>query len=164
MAISANTQRPVRIPSSGITTRLLPLAGYTNYGAGSVAHTVYKGSVVISDVSDTDGYFSKMGAASGAVGDIFGGIAIERQDVGSGDAADGSKWVTVAVDGVWAFPKGAIAQTDIGAPIYVSDDGTAVTAVGAGANQWIGYLVEVDATYAWIDISRATGMVNVAVA
>ena len=49
--------RPFRSPPGGIMTRELPLAGYTNFGASAAEHTIYKGSVVICDVSDTDGYY-----------------------------------------------------------------------------------------------------------
>ena len=159
--LSANKQRPVRLPPGGFQFEKLPLAGYTNFGSGSTAHTVYKGSVVVCDVSDTDGYFRACPLSSSvnlASGDVFGGIAVERQDVTSSDTADGSKEVTVIRNGVWGFAKGSLAQTDVGAPIYASDDDT-VTTTGSN-NLWIGTLVGVDDTYAWVDISRAAGMPN----
>jgi len=139
------------------------MAGYTNFGGGSTTHSIYKGSVVISDVSDTDGYFRAMPLSSStaaASGDVFGGIALERQDVAATDTADGSVKVTCAQDGVWGFPVGSLAATDLGAAIYASDDQTATTT--SANNLWIGYLVEVDSTYAWVDISRATGRTNTA--
>jgi hypothetical protein len=154
----------IQLPHRGVDPRRfvkLPLAGYTNFGAGSVAHTVYHGSVVVCDVSDTDGYFRACPAGAttnSAAGDIFGGIALERVDVTSSNTADGSKEVTVARDGVWGFAKGSVAQTDVGAAIYASDDQTVTTT--STNNFWIGYLVEVDSTYAWVDISRAAGMAN----
>ncbi|RMD64632.1 hypothetical protein D6833_04170 [Candidatus Parcubacteria bacterium] len=161
--LTANKNRPVRLPAGGITTRLLPLAGYTNFGAGNTAHTVYKGSLVMCDVSDTDGYFRAVPDTSvtpAAAGDIFGGIALEKQEVTSGDTADGSKKVTVAVDGVWGFPVGSIAITDIGAPAYASDDDTITTT--ATNNLWVGTIVDRDATYVWVDISHAAGRTNTA--
>jgi len=160
--LTANVQRPVQIPAGGLTTRALPLAGYTNFGDGSTEHTVYKGSLVVCDVSDTDGYFraapltSSVAAASG---DVIGGIALEKVKVTSDDAGDGSKKVTVAVDGVWGFPKNSLAVTDIGAAIYTSDDGNTVTTTST-SNWWIGTLVDVDGTYAWVDISHAAGRTN----
>ena len=55
--LSASKDRPVKLPPGGVHTAAVKLAGYTNFGDGNTAHTVYKGSVVICDVSDTDGYF-----------------------------------------------------------------------------------------------------------
>lgn len=159
--LAANVSRPYRLPSSGITLRALQLAGYTNFHTGSLTHTVYKGSVVVCDVSDTDGYFRACPLSSSvnlAAGDIFGGIAMERVDVTADNTADGSKKVSVAVDGIWAFPIGSLAITDLGAPIYASDDNTVTTT--STNNIWIGTLVDVDATYAWVDIAHAAGKLN----
>jgi len=158
--MTANVQRPVRLPAGGLTTRLLPLAGYTNFGGGSTAFTVFKGAVVACDVSDTDGYFRDGDSGvTWASGDIFGGVALEKQAVTSDNTADGSVLVSVAVDGVWGFPKNSLAQTDVGAPVYATDDG-AVVGSSSSNTLWIGDLTEVDATYAWIDISRAAGKPN----
>jgi hypothetical protein len=154
--LSANKQRPVRIPPGGLNTAEVKLAGYTNFGAGTLAHTVYKGSIVICDVSDTDGYFracplsSSVNAASG---DIFGGVAAEKVDVTSADTADGSKKCTVYREGVWGFPKGGCAITDIGAPAYASDDDT-ITPTSTN-NFFVGDIVDVDDTYVWVNIARA---------
>lgn len=158
-ALSANKSRPVLVPAGGLTMRKLPLAGYTNFGSGSTAHTVYQGGPVASDVSDTDGYFRAVSSGvTWASGDVFGGISVEKQSVTSSDTADGSVEVSVFVNGIWAFPIGSIAITDIGAPIYVSDDDTATTS--STNTLWIGLLVAVDATYAWIDIAAAAGRAN----
>lgn len=159
--LTANKNRPLKLPSGGLTTRKLKLAGYTNFGAGTLTHSVYKGSVLVCDVSDTDGYYRACPLSSSvnlASGDIFGGIALERQDVTSSDTADGSVEVTAAVNGVWGFPVASLAITDIGAPIYASDDASVTTT--STNNLWIGHLVDVDGTYAWIDIARAAGMPN----
>lgn len=159
--LSANVARPCRLPSGGITTRALGLAGYTNFGSGNTEHTVYKGSIVVCDVSDTDGYFRACPLSSSvalAGGDIFGGLALEKQDVTSDNTDDGDVKVTVAVDGVWGFPVGSLAITDIGAPAYASDDATVTTT--STDNLWIGDIVDVDANYVWVDISRAAGRLN----
>lgn len=157
--LSHNKQRAVRIPACGLTTRALPLAGYTNYGSGSTSHTVYKGGVLICDVSDTDGYFSRLASGTTVAStDIFGGIAAEKQVVGSSDAADGSKRVTAYVDGTWAFAKGSIAITDIGAVAYATDDDT-ITTTNTGFLA-IGIIVDVDSSYAWVDISDYAGKVS----
>lgn len=159
--LTANKMRPVRLDHGELKKRLLPLAGYTNFGSGTTAHTVYKGSIVVCDVSDTDGYYRACPLSSSvnsAAGDIFGGVAAERQDVTSADTADGSKLVSVYINGVWAFPVGSLAITDVGAPAYASDDNTITTT--STNNYWCGYIVDVDASYVYVDISRAAGMLN----
>lgn len=157
--LTANRQRPY----SGMTPakcRRLPLAGYTAYGAGNTAFTVYKGALVACDVSDTDGYYANADSAvTWVAGDIFGGVALERVDVTSSHTANGSLYITVATDGVWGFPVASIAQTDIGAPCYVVDDGQVPQTSSTDA-LWIGTIVGVDATYVYVDISRAAGMPN----
>lgn len=154
--LTANKQRPVRLPAGGLSTAVVKLAGYTNFSGGSTAHTVYNGSVVVCDVSDTDGYFracplsSSVNAASG---DIFGGVALEKVAVTSTDTADGSKTVTVARNGVWGFAVGSVAITDIGAAAYASDDTTITTT--STNNFFVGDIEDVDATYVWVNIARA---------
>lgn len=154
--LSTNVQRPVRLPSGGLTTAVVKLAGYTNFGGGSTAHTVYTGSLVVCDVSDTDGYFracplsSSVNAASG---DIFGGVSLEKIAVTSSDTADGSKLCTVARNGVWGFAVGSVAITDIGAAAYASDDQTITTT--STNNFFVGDIEDVDATYVWVNIARA---------
>lgn len=159
--LTANKQRPCLLPSGGLTTRSLRLAGYTNFTSTASEHTVYKGSIVICDVSDTDGYFRAApltSSVNAAAGDIFGGVALEKVKVTSTDLADGSKKVTVAVDGVWGFPVGSVAITDVGAAAYASDDATVVTATTN--NFWVGRIVDVDATYVWVDIAPAAGQLR----
>lgn len=151
-------------PNRGVDPRhfvALPVAGYTNFGGGNTVHNIYKGGVVICDVSDTDGYFRACPLTSStnlASGDIFGGIALEAVTIGTNDTADGAKTVTVARDGVWAFPVSGLAVTDVGAAVYASDDQTITTT--STNNIWVGYLAYVDDTYAWVDISKAAGMAN----
>lgn len=157
--LTANKQRPVRVPPGGLEIRRFPMAGYTNYGAGNTAHTIYKGAPVICDVSDTDGYVRSTAAALAvAATDIFLGIAIERQDVLSGDTADGSVEVSVAVNGVWGFPVNGLAVTDLGATVFMTDSDLP-QAASAGKIA-IGKLVAIDATYAWVDIHDYAGKVS----
>jgi len=159
--LTANMQRPVKPISAGVSTRALPLAGYTNFGGGNTAHTVYHGSMLVSDVSDTDGYFRAVPLTSGtnmAAGDIFGGVAMEKQSVTSTNTADGSVLVTAARNGVWGFAVGSLAQTDIGAAAYATDDQTISTT--SSNNLWVGYIEGVDATYVWVNIAPAFLMAN----
>lgn len=152
-ALTTDKQRQYRLPTGGLETRQVRLAGYTNFGGGNTAHTVYKGAVVVCDVSDTDGYFSAAQSGGKETGDIFGGIAMERQVIGQNDLADGVKVLKVAIDGEWAFDKGSLTLADIGASIYASDDNTITTT--ATNNFLIGHLVDVD-DVAWVDISGYT--------
>ena len=161
--LSANKQRNPKASVGEIHTAVLRLAGYTNFGGGSTAHEVYKGSLMVCDVSDTDGYFRAVPLTSGtnmASGDIFGGVALERQSVTSSDTADGSILCTVARDGVWPFAKGGLAITDIGAPAYASDDDTITTT--STNNLWCGIIEDVDATYVYVNIAPAFMRTNTA--
>ena len=161
--LAQNVQRPVKLAHGDLQRALVPLAGYTNFGAGNTGHTVYKGAIVVSDVSDTDGYFRGVpatGTTAMVAGDIFGGIAAEKQVVDSSTLADGAVELSVYRNGLWGFPKGSIAQTDIGAPVYATDDNTiSLTSTNA---LWIGYLEGVDATYAWVNIEPAFLRANAA--
>lgn len=154
--LTGNKQRPVKLAHGELTTMEIPLAGYTNFGGGSTGHTVFKGALMVCDVSDTDGYFRAVPLSSSvnmATTDIFGGIAAERQDVGASDTADGSVTLTVYRNGQWGFAKGSIAQTDIGAAAYASDDDTISTT--DTNNLWVGIIEAVDATYVWVNIEPA---------
>lgn len=159
--MTQDAQRPYRgVTEARITA--LPLAGYTNFAGGSTAHTVYKGSVVVCDVSDTDGYFRACPLSSSinlTTSDIFGGIAVEHAEVTSSNTADGSVSCAVARDGIWAFPVGAVAQTDVGAPAFASDDQT-ITTTNTN-NLRVGYIVGVDSTYVYVEIEKAVGIANV---
>ena len=149
-ALSANIDRPVRIPPGGIRTAKVKLAGYTNRAGGNVAFTCYKGAVIACDITDTDGYFGPMDF-NAATGDIFGGIAMSKQAVTSVDTADGSVEITVAINVTWGFPVGGCAITDLGAIAYASDDGTITPASSNALN--IGTIVDVDATYVWVELA-----------
>lgn len=148
-ALSNDAQRPVKLPPGGLRTVKVPLAGYTNYGGGNTGYSVYKGSILMCDVTDTDGYFAPK-AANAAAGDIFGGIAVEGQVVDASTLADGSVECSVLASGVVGFPKGALAQTDIGAIAYASDDNT-ITTTNTN-NLPIGIIERVDDVYAWVRI------------
>ncbi len=151
--LAVSKDRPVKLPAGGLDTFKLPLAGYTNFASGSTAHAVYKGSLVICDVSDTDGYFRAIGSGvNAASGDMPGGIAMEEKKVTASDLADGSVWVTVARNGIWGFAQGSIAQTDVGAVAYASDDDTITTT--SSNNYVVGRIVGVSDGLVWIDISR----------
>lgn len=151
--LTADKQRPVRIPPGGLDTRSLPL--------DNLNETIYKGSVVVSDVSAQDGYFRAMPAATSTAatsGDIFGGIALHQQSITTSDSV-GDYEVTVARNGVWGFDANSgFAITDIGAAVYVSDDDTPTTA--SLNNLWIGYIDDYDSDYVWVDIEPAAGMTN----
>ena len=157
--LTANKMRPVRLPPGGLQFRKCKLAGYTNFGGGSTAFTVYKGAVVFSDSDDTDGYFRDGDSAvTYASTDVFGGIAIEQQSVTASDTADGTVSVTVAVNGEWGFPIASLTQTDIGAVVYAADDDAVQSATSDALA--IGILTDVDSTYAWIDITGYAGKVS----
>ena len=151
--LAADKQRPVRLAHGELKFEVLPLAGYTNFHTGTLEHAAYKGSGMVCDVSDTDGYFRACpsgASVASASGDIFGGIAMEQQKVTSVDLADGLIECGVARNGVWGFAKGSLAITDIGAPAYLSDDDTISTT--STNNYWCGYIEDVDDTYVWINI------------
>lgn len=155
--LSSDCNRLYKLPPGGLKERQLPLAGYTLFEGGSTTYTVYKGALVFCDANDTDGYFRPVDSAVAVTtADVFGGIAMEQIAITSSDAANGSRKVTVAVNGEWAFAIGTIAITDIGAPIYASDDTTVTTS--SNDTLAIGILTNVDSTYAWVDITDYAGL------
>ena len=159
--LSANKTRPVKVPPGGLKFRVLPLAGYTNFSGGNAENIVYKGSIVVCDVNDTDGYYHApvaIGTTAAAAEDVIGGIAMEKVSVLAANTANGAKSVTVAVNGVWAFAIGLLDITDIGAPAYAQDDDS-VTDSNTDA-WWIGFIVDVDDDYIWVNIAPACGHVN----
>lgn len=157
--LSASRDLPKRLPPQGLRIESLPLAGYTNFGAGTVEHTVYKHGIVMCDVSDTDGYFSELLTATTVTNvDVFGGVAIEKQKVTTLDLTDGSVRASCAVNGVWGFPVGSLAVTDLGAVAYATSDTVITTGTSAGLA--IGIIKEVDSSYAWVDIEDYAGKVS----
>lgn len=157
--MSANITRPFK---GEVYHQRYGLVGYTNYQSGSTAYTAYKGAIMMLDVSDVDGYAQPMvSTITAASGDVFLGIAEEKVSVTASDTADGTKNILIATAGIWGFPKGALAVTDIGAPIYATDDQT-ITTTSSNA-LCIGTLVNVDDTYAWVKICVQAGHANTAV-
>jgi len=159
--LTANKEVPVKAAHGAQRTRKLPLVGYTTL---TTTHEVYKGSIVICDQSISDGYFRACpasGSINSTTSDIFGGISMERVSVTASDAGDGSKSVTVLINGAVGFPIGSLTVTEIGAPIYAVDD----QLVGSSSSNtyWVGTLVNVDSTYAWVDITHAVGRPNSAI-
>src|SRR5581483_376685 len=130
------------------------------YGVkGGVAATIYKGGIILQDVSDSQYAQKHQSTITAAATDVFLGIAAEGISVAASDA-DGAKTVRVWRKGVFAFAKGALTIGDRGKAVYASDDHT-ITLTSTN-NLWIGYLVDVDSTYAWVEIDRAAGMLNAA--
>lgn len=151
MAVLTNSKhRPVRLPSGGVEFGTVQLAG-------TAVEEIYIGSVLWSD--GADGYFAAYDTTAAVAADIFGGVSLERISVVAADA-DGDKVASAAMDGIWGFAVGAIVVTDIGAAAYAEDDD--VVGVTLLNNLWIGYVVDVDATFAWIDISDAALRANTA--
>ena len=156
--MTASTSRRYKGPTY---PQVYGCVGYTDYQDSAAEYTIYKGAVVIIDVSDVDGYAQPMQSGiTAAAGDVFLGVALEEVEITSSDTAQGDVEVLVARDGVWAFAKASLTVTDIGAPIDATDDQVVATSGGI----WIGTLVDVDDTYAWIDIGHAAGHVNSAAA
>lgn len=140
----------------GAKTLPFRMAGYTNFGGGNTEYTIYKYAFVFCDVSDTDGYVRDMDSGvTVATGDVFTGIAAERQSITSTNTADGAKLISCYVDGIWGAPKGGVAITDLGATLFADDDNV-VTTTSTG-NLAIGKVVDVDSTYVWFDISDYAG-------
>jgi len=162
--LTANKTRPVKAPPGGCKFRELPLAGYTNYYGGNVENIVYKGSIVVCDITDTPGYYHApiaIATTNAAADDVIGGIAMEKKSVLAANTADGSKHITVAVDGVWKFEnQDTLTIADEGKPAYAEDDDR-VNATSTNA-WWIGYIINVDADFIWVDIKPACGALNVA--
>lgn len=160
--LTQDVSRPVRghTPQKDVVYRL---AGYTNQGSGNETEEIYKGSLVIVDISDSTGGYARACPATGSIAlttsDIFCGIAQHAQSVTSSNTADGSKTVRCAQDGVWAFAKASLTLADIGKNIYSTDDAGTLTVTSTDA-LWVGVLVDLDDTYAWVDISRAAGRLN----
>ena len=159
--LTQNIQYQTILPPGGLFLISQPMAGFTNFGGGTEAHTVYKGSLTVCDVSDTDGYIRAVPLTSSvnmAGGDIFTGVAAEQQKVTSADLADGSVEVSLYINGIWGFAVGSLAVDDIGAAMYASDDQTVTSS--SSNTLWIGYLVKVEDSKAWVDISLAVNRPN----
>ena len=108
--------------------------------------TIYKGALVV----DLDtGYASAGADASGA---LFLGVAVEKEDNSSG--GDAGKAVRVNKKGTYIFSKTTAVQTDVGLPMYITDDQTVATS--SSHSVLAGYCVDVpDSSHVRIRIDAA---------
>jgi ligand-binding sensor domain-containing protein len=156
--LSANIHRPHK---GHVEDLAYGLVGYTNYQGGSAGYTAYKGAPMIFDVSNVDGYVQPLlTTITPASGDVFLGLAQEKKVIDSTITADNAEKILVARKGIFGFPKGSIAVTDIGAPAYMTDSNTVITS--SSNSLWIGTIVGLDDTYVWVDIGDAAGRANTA--
>lgn len=140
-------------PNQGVTPALdLPVLLM-----GGTAFKIYKGAVVYSPVAGAG--YARNFAGGGAAADAFLGVAAEYKDVLATDVA-GAQACRVFRNGLHAFPIGTLVRGDLGKQVYVTTDQDLSLLAAAGANLWIGHLADIDAQYAWVDISRAAGMLN----
>ena len=154
--MTQNVTRPVK---GTVENQVYGLVGYTDRGGGSEAYTSFKGAIMAIDVSDIDGYVQPhQSGITSASGDVFVGIAEEQVSVTSSDTSQGDKSILCLTKGTVGFPVGSITVTDLGAPIYASDD-DAITTTSSN-NLWIGRLINVDSINAWVRIDNATGTTN----
>jgi len=155
------TQNVTRPTKGDMEDQRYGMVGFTDRGGGNEAYTAFKGAVMIMDVSDIDGFVQpNQSGITSASGDVFVGMAKEQISVTSTDTAQGDQTILCLSKGVVGFLIGSLTVTDIGAPIYASDD-DAITTTSSN-NQWIGTLVNVDTINAWVDIGHAAGRTNTA--
>lgn len=101
------------------------------YGAGEINDLPVKGSTKIyegSPVGDSSGYARNL-----ASGDQFRGFALEQADNSSG--SDGDITVRVRKRGLISLAVTSVAVTDVGRPVYASDNDTFAL---AGVGSYIG--------------------------
>lgn len=75
-----------------------------------------------------------------AAGDLFAGVAYEECDNSAG--ADGARACRVYTQGDFNAALAGAAQTDVGKPVFASDDGT-LTFAGGGNASYVGRCVDV---------------------
>ena len=110
--------------------------------------TLYKETLISARVADGYAYSSRSGTAT----DIFLGVAMETKTNG---AVAGATLLKVWKEGIFVFNASGLAQTDIGAAVYASDNDT-VTKTSTN-NQLVGYITEVlSASLCRVRINRAT--------
>ena len=136
-ALTTDAQRPIRGVYETAHVQLSGSAG-----------TVYKGAILVQDVSALDGY-AIPAAGTAATGDIFCGVNLGRVKVASG-SGNGDYKALVISKGRVGFPVGSFAQADTGSIVYASDDNT-ITTTSTG-NFRVGKIVEVDSDYAWVEV------------
>lgn len=149
-ALTMNKQRPVQYPNGGLAFQSQPLQGYTNYGS---AYTAYHGAIMGIDATDASGYVQPAAGFTPTTGDIFAGIASERQDVTANETSDGAKVISVIKNGVWGFAVGSLTQANVGSKAYAHDDDSVDATSSSGL--YIGEIVAIDSTYVWVDIAPA---------
>src|SRR5436190_19261650 len=110
MSLSANRDLPRFVEQE---LRTLKVKGSTH---------IYKGGFV--GIDRASGYARPL-----TVGDLFAGVAYEEGDNSSGSSGDIS--VRVYTQGDFQAALSGAAQTDVGKPIFASDDGT-LTFAGGG--------------------------------
>ncbi|MCL4514143.1 MAG: hypothetical protein M1379_00890 [Firmicutes bacterium] len=126
----------------------------TAYGVAAGAK-IFAGSLVCLNAA---GYAAP---AADTAGFRFAGVA--KQYVDNTAGANGEQVIEVWVDGRFPFDAAAMAVTDIGIPVFVSDDQTVAKATANGVG--CGIIAEVEsATKVWLDISRLRAQTQASVA
>lgn len=115
MALSADTPRAYELGNQNT----LPVKGLAK---------IYEGAAV----GDSSGYARNLTA-----GDAFRGFALRQAD-NSGSATNGAINVTVVTEGKAQITITGVAITDVGKPVYASDDGTFT--LTTGSNSKIGWV------------------------
>ncbi len=135
--MSALTQDRATSYREGIEVEF-PVAAATKIYAGAMVCVNAAGFAV--PAADTSGY-------------RFVGVALEQADNGAG--ANGARVLRVRRVGVFEFNAAALAQSDVGDPMYAMDDQTFANTGGTSNHIRVGTLAKfVSATKGWIDITR----------
>ena len=124
--MAATAARDGQHKASDLVSYKLPASG-----------TIYKDTLVSARIADGYAYPSRNGTAT----DIFLGVAFETK---AGDGTAGSARVKVQKTGSFVFALSGAAQTDVGLPVYASDDQT-LTKTSTNA-QLVGYIQELVGT------------------
>ena len=108
---------------------------------------IYKGALVKNNAA---GYLAPCATEAGAT---FAGVAYEKKDNSGGSAGDLS--CRVIKEGVFLLTGSGLAQSDVGAVVFASDDQTITTSAGANL-QPVGRIVAFkSATQVWVKIETA---------
>jgi len=107
---------------------------------------IYKGALVV-DLGT--GYAS---AGTDASGNVFLGVAVEKKDNSTGSDADLA--VRINKKGTYVFSKTSAVQTDVGLPMYITDDQTVATS--SSYSILVGYCVSIpDSSHVRVRIDAA---------
>ncbi len=140
MALSANASRTYE-------------TGYINELPVKASTTIYEGAAVGDDAA---------GYARGLVaGDQFRGFAEAKADNSSGDAGDIK--VRVITKGIIKLSITSLAITDVGRPVYASDDGTFAL---AGIGTYVGHVYRYDSSgvgYLEFDAAKQEDVVEICI-